>query len=140
VVARLNSNGQMSLLTRTERYAHLTVPLQCIDNSHFIRTILAIVSMPLQAGGRKIRTFTGIIATQMQHPMSARRRSVKLRKPRLRRSPLHCMIRSLSTLTSIPEYLLALTHTAVSGHPRRKHHRQVHKARAQMPSPSLPPH
>jgi len=97
VVARLNLNGPMSLLTRTERSVSFLLSLPPRNNfSH--RTTLAIVSMPLPAGGRKIRTFIGTIATLNYHKTSVRKRSVKSRRQRQRRSRLHCMPRSLSIL------------------------------------------
>jgi hypothetical protein len=107
VVVRLNSNGQTSRQTRTERCAFLsslfiayTLPIPC-------RTILVIASMPPQAGGRKIKTFIGTTAEQRPQPTSVRRKFVKSRKQRQRHSPLHCMIRSFSILP-LPGFLMAI--------------------------------
>ena len=132
VVARLNLNGQMSLLTKTERsvsFFSMSLPL---DNSRPHRTISAIVSMPLLAGGRKKKTFIGTIVTLNHHKKSVRKRSVKSRKQRQRHSPSPCMPRSL--FISPPGQ--SFTHLCIVGLGRqRKNHPQVHKARAQMRYP-----
>jgi hypothetical protein len=88
-VARLNLNGQMFLLTRTER----SVSSQChflLNNSRLHRTTSAIVSMPLLAGGRKKRTFIGTIVILNHHKKSVRKRYVKSRRQRQRHYPSRC--------------------------------------------------
>ena len=96
VVARLNSNGLMSLLTRTERSVSFSIPSPLVDNPH--RTTSVIVSMLPPVGGRKTRTFIGTIVTKSLQKKSVGRRSVKSRRQRQRRSPLHCMPHSLFPL------------------------------------------
>jgi hypothetical protein len=129
VVARLNLNGPMSLLIRTERSVSFLMSLPP-RNNFFHRTTLAIVSMPLPAGGRRIRTFIGTIATLNYHKKSVRKRSVKSKRQRQRHSRLHCMPRSLSFCLS---WTFIRIHTVGLGRQRRNHLRlRVHKARAQM--------
>jgi hypothetical protein len=96
VVARLNLNGRMSLLTRTERSVSFSIPFPQINNPH--RTTSVIVSMLPPVGGRKTRTFIGTIVTKSLQKKSVGRRSVKSRKQRQRRSPLPCTPHSLSPL------------------------------------------
>lgn len=91
VVARLNLNGQMSLLTRTERSVSFPMSLSPLNNSRPHRTTSAIVSMPLLAGGRKKRMFIGIIVNLIHHKKSVWKRSVKSRRQRQKHSPLRCM-------------------------------------------------
>lgn len=94
-MVRLNSNGQMSLLTRTERSVSFPVSLPSLDNSCPHRTTLGIVSMPLLAGGRKKRTFIGTTVNLNHHKMSVLKRSVKSRRQRQRHSPSRCMPHSI---------------------------------------------
>jgi hypothetical protein len=108
VVARLNLNGQMSLLTRTERSVSFPMSLPLLNNSRH-RTTSAIVSMHLLAGGRKKRTFIGTIVILNHHKKSARKRSVKSRKQRQRHSPSRCMSRSLFILP--PGHSFTHTHS-----------------------------
>jgi hypothetical protein len=127
VVARLNLNGQMSQLTRTERSVYFPISLPPLNKSPPHRTTSATVSMPLLAGGRKERTFIGTIVTLTRHKKSVRKRSVKSRRQKQRHSPSRCRPRSLFTLPPGHSH----THTAVLGR-QRKNHPRVHKARAQM--------
>ena len=96
------------------------VPLIGSTSPALYRITWAIALTPQQAGGRKIRTFIGTIATYKQHQTSVRRKFVKSRKQRRRPSPLHCM-----TFFFCPCWLFTATYSAVSGHPRRNHH-QAH--------------
>jgi hypothetical protein len=132
-VARLNSNGLMSLLTRTERSVSFRVAFPPLNIPRPYRTTSATVSMPPPAGGRKIRMFIGTIAIAIYHKKSVQKKSVKSRKQRQKHSPLRCMPRSLS----ISPFLDIHSHTVVLGHQRRNH-RQAHKAWAQMRYPSSP--
>jgi hypothetical protein len=128
VVARLNLNGQMSLLIRTERSVSFPMSLPPLNNFRPHRTTSAIVSMPLLAGGRKKRMFIGIIANLIHHKKSVRKRSVKSRRQRQRHSPSRCMP-SFSLLD-----IHSHTHIVVLGR-QRKNHPRAHKARAQMRYP-----
>ena len=94
VVARLNSNGQMSLLTRTGRSVYFLMSLSSLNNLPVHRTTSAIVSMPLLAGGRKKRTFIGTIVILNHRKKSMRKRSVRSRRQRQRHSPSRCLSRS----------------------------------------------
>ena len=98
VVARLNLNGLMSLLTRTERSVSFQISFPPLNILRPYRTTSAIASMPPLAGGRKIRTFIGTIVIKNHQKKSVQKRSVKSRRQRRRRSPLRCMPRSLSIL------------------------------------------
>lgn len=133
VVVRLNLNGQMSLLTRTERSVSFPMSLPTLNNSRY-RTTSAIVSMPLLAGGRKKRTFIGTIVILNHHKKSVRKRSVKSRKQRQRHSPSRCMPRSFFILPPGHSFTHTHTHTVGLGRQRRNHPR-AHKARAQMQYP-----
>jgi hypothetical protein len=92
VVARLNLNGQMSLLTRTERSVSCPMSLPPLNNSRPHRITSVIVSMPLLpvVGGRKNRTFIGTIVNLIHHKKSVRKRSVKSRRQRQGHFPSRC--------------------------------------------------
>ena len=131
VVARLNLNGQMSLLTRIERSVFFPMSFPPLNNFRPNRTTSAIVSMPLLAGGRKKRTFIGTIVNSNHHKKSVRKRSVKSRRQRKRHSPSRCMLRCFSLcLLDIHSH----THIVGLGR-RRKSHPQAHRARVQMRYP-----
>lgn len=75
-VAKLNLNGQMSLLTRTERsvsFPNVTSSSQYPPH----RTTSAIALMPLLVGGRKERTSIGTIVNTNYHKKSVRKRYVR---------------------------------------------------------------
>jgi hypothetical protein len=100
VVVRLNLNGLMSLLTRTERSVSFQISFPPLNIHRHYRTTSAIASMPPLAGGRKIRTFIGTIVIKNYRKKSVQKRFVKSRRRRQRRSPLRCMPRSLSICLS----------------------------------------
>jgi len=82
------------------------VPLIGSTSPALYRITWAIASTPLQAGGRKIRTFIGTIANYKEHQTSVRRKFVKSRKQRQRHSPLHCMTYLCHPFLPLPGYLL----------------------------------
>jgi len=59
--------------------------------------------MPLQAGGRKIKTFTGTIVIKMTHKTNVRKKFVPSKRPKPKHSPSLCMSRPSSiSLLLIP--------------------------------------
>jgi len=89
-VAKQNSNGQMYLLTRTERY--IFCPLRNATDCVRLSTISGIASMHLPDVGKRTKTFIGTTGIYSKLRMKGLRKSEKLRISKLRRLLLCCTL------------------------------------------------